>query len=63
MNDVPVQQSDRDHLLAAVGYALLALLEVTTHKGEERENELYVARKYRDNLRQELARFEGGIKT
>ena len=52
-----------DDLLLAIGYALLALLEVTTHRGDERELEMQVARKYRDLLRQELSRFEVKSKT
>jgi hypothetical protein len=56
-------EDDRDFLLMSMGYALLALLEVTTHRGEEREAEVQVTRKYRDILRQELTRFEARNKT
>ena len=56
-------EEDHDHLVLALGYALLALLEVTTHRGEERETEVQVARKYRDLLRQELVRFGNRVKS
>ena len=55
-------EEDRDHMMLALGYALLALLEVTTHRGDERELELQVARKYRDLLRQELTVFERHVR-